>query len=415
MFQEKCYRQNKGWLFGEYDAENCLCPETPNDKICGVEPTKNTERPQTPQDTSQKHAKERKHWWNQHCGRPECTSSPEECSCAMKNENVGKKDSVTMLREKNAGDKKRKSKKEKKKKAKKEKKKKGKKGSSENSSTSSISQTKSCQDKCHKKKIQADNIGSCGSSQSTASSSTSSKASKSSKTSKRSKCSKRSKASKRSKKGGKKEKKPKEDRKSAPEQNPDNKCCCKSKGETTKKVSYCDDNTCEPKLSRSNVLNCKWDVSENQPKCQQSSSRLRKECDSALLIIFELIHYVTTLYTLPCVLTEFLLVNGVSEQMALLPIGLSSVPLIVYILDNLKDNCMLDVVIIGDLIFFGYYSARFSSEFGVATALDFGVSHFILRTRKVKNLSKEVCYSIGIIAFCVLTLITLDINICDCS
>lgn len=80
----------------------------------------------------------------------------------------------------------------------------------------------------------------------------------------------------------------------------------------------------------------------------------------------------------------------------------------VYLIDNVKDNSMLDIMIIGNVIFLSAFSTKFCNECGFIAAIEFCITHFILRVRRDEDSGKEIFYNIGIMVFCLLSLSTLN-------
>lgn len=155
--------------------------------------------------------------------------------------------------------------------------------------------------------------------------------------------------------------------------------------------------------------------STRPPTCRTSSQHLPCIIDSLsnvcitkddiLKAVYELTQYLINLYSLPTLLTQMLLNNQIPELKALFPMCVSIFPIVTYLIDNVKYNSMLDVLIISYGVFISTISSKFNNPYGFGAAFIFCTIHFILRKkRKDKRSTKEVFCNLGIIAFCYLCL-----------
>lgn len=122
-------------------------------------------------------------------------------------------------------------------------------------------------------------------------------------------------------------------------------------------------------------------------------------------------YYLNCLYALPGLVTQFLMDNEVPRKLALVPIFLPVFPLMVYLIDNVRDNSMLDSLIVGNVVFLSAFATHYQSEVGVITATIFGLTHFILRTHRMEGTVKELLYNGGIAVYCILALLTVDVPV----
>lgn len=175
--------------------------------------------------------------------------------------------------------------------------------------------------------------------------------------------------------------------------------------------------------SRDNVLFHNPKRTSSEGSCRQVFHRsfaqyfgINSSCPESCNIdlwyqIHDLTYYLSKLYSLSCVLTQFLLIHDFSKPCAFAPISITSFPLIVYLIDNVKNNCMLDILIISNGVFLSTYSAQFNNIYGFTAAFVFCTTHFVLRARRFEDFTKEIFYNLGISVFCVLCLYTLDIAV----
>lgn len=53
------------------------------------------------------------------------------------------------------------------------------------------------------------------------------------------------------------------------------------------------------------------------------------------------------------------------------------------------------------------FSTKYGNDYGLATAITYSITHFILRRHRVEDYSKEILYNLGTALFCLLCLYTL--------
>lgn len=153
---------------------------------------------------------------------------------------------------------------------------------------------------------------------------------------------------------------------------------------------------------------------DSRPTCSRSSRSLNERrydgvCGLPLChIVDDITHFLSVLLNLPCFLTQFLVCNDVDCSYAYIPLFLSAFPLMVYLIDNVRENSMLDILVIGNVIFLSAFSTKYASPYGIGAAITFAIVHFILKPHKAESLSKEIFYNFATSIFCILCMYTLN-------
>lgn len=126
------------------------------------------------------------------------------------------------------------------------------------------------------------------------------------------------------------------------------------------------------------------------------------------VVVDDLTYFFSTLLSLPCLFTQFLLCSDSDCAYAYVPLLLSCFPLMVYLIDNVKENSMINILVIGNVIFLSAYSTKYNSPYGIAAAITFAVIHFILKPIKCADFTKEIIYNFAVSIYCVVCLYTLN-------
>lgn len=124
--------------------------------------------------------------------------------------------------------------------------------------------------------------------------------------------------------------------------------------------------------------------------------------------MYETAQYFSAIYALPCVVTQLLLNNCVYYRVAIVPMLLTLFPVLIYLVDKVRDDSICDILVIGNIIFLTAFSTAFCNEYGIITAIVYSVVYFKLRATMMETFGRELIYCLAMTVFNLLILNTIN-------